>query len=97
MDFSESPNKKWVSNFTQASFGNVALAHNISETENSTPAVQTFPCAFNSQGNVHIKTIQQLHSESRCATHPIPAWYAIMERWWNKFKPRWMDESDGKK
>lgn len=66
----EAPNQKWVSDFTQVSYGaygqysarvsvvldlygGFALAHNISETETSAAAIQTFQRAFNSQGNVH--------------------------------------------
>lgn len=34
-------------------YGGFALAHNISETETSASAIQTFQRAFNSQGKVH--------------------------------------------
>lgn len=121
----EALNQKWVSDFTQVSYGaygqysarvsvvldlygGFALAHNISETETSAAAIQTFQRAFNSQGNVHplihtdrgsaytsksFNNYMVNHDVQRSMSRPgTPYDNAVMERWWNDFKLRWMDK-----
>jgi len=89
-------------------YGGFVLAHNISETETSMAAIQTFQSAFNSQGNVHplihtdrgsaytsksFNNYMVNHDVLRSMSRPgTPYDNAVMERWWNDFKLRWMDK-----
>lgn len=89
-------------------YGGFALAHNISETETSSAAIQTFQRAFISEGNVHplihtdrgsaytsksFNNYMVDHEVLRSMSRPgTPYDNSVMERWWNDFKLRWMDK-----
>lgn len=84
------------------------LAWNLSTTETSAAAIQTFQRAFNEAGNVHpmvhtdrgsaytskqFNVFMRNHECERSMSRPGTPWDNIMmERYWNDFKVEWYDK-----